>query len=127
MADIAIAATIFNEARGESSAGRQAVKAVIQNRVAYACPKKGCGKNHNLGEWRSTAIFHGYATSKPNVPPAEEAIWQECVNLASRTVSDNTGGATHFQRGGFGTGYQTTTTIGLHKFAREITETTRHS
>jgi spore germination cell wall hydrolase CwlJ-like protein len=40
MADIAISATIFNEARGESSAGRQAVKAVIQNRVAYACPKK---------------------------------------------------------------------------------------
>jgi len=48
MTEIAIAATIFNEARGESSAGRQAVKAVIQNREAYICPKEGCGRNHNL-------------------------------------------------------------------------------
>jgi hypothetical protein len=127
MTEIAIAATIFNEARGESSAGRQAVKAVIQNREAYTCPKKGCGRNHNLAEWRNSTIFHGYATARPNVPAAEEAIWQECVNLASRRVPDNTGGATHFQRGGFGAGFQSTTTIGLHKFAREITETTRHS
>ncbi len=87
MTEIAIAATIFNEARGESSAGRQAVKAVIQNREAYTCPKKGCGRNHNLAEWRNSTIFHGYATARPNVPAAEEAIWQECVNLASRSVS----------------------------------------
>jgi len=45
MTEIAITATIFNEARGESSAGRQAVKAVIQNREAYTCPKEGCGRN----------------------------------------------------------------------------------
>ena len=88
MTEIAIAVTIFNEARGESSAGRQAVKAVIQNREAYTCPKKGCGRNHNLAEWRNSTIFHGYATARPNVPAVEEAIWQEYVNLASRSVSE---------------------------------------
>ncbi len=57
--DIAVAATIFNEGRGETSAGRQAIKAVIQNREGYACPRPGCGSNHGLGDWRKPSVFHG--------------------------------------------------------------------
>ena len=128
MGDVAVAATIFNEARGESPAGRQAVKAVIQNREGYRCPFKNCGKNHGLSDWRKTSVFHGFSASKPNVPEAEKKVWDECVQLASKTVADNTGGATHFQRGGFNaTQYESKGTIGKHQFARERTEVTRHA
>lgn len=120
-----IAATIWHEARGEGSDGMRAVRAVIQNREKYKCSK--CGSNHGLGNWRSTTIFHGYSSTKPNVPPAEERIWQECLSLARSCVADNTGGATHFQRAAFNTrDYQPTVTIKNHNFAREKTEETRH-
>ncbi len=72
--DLEIAATIFNEARGESSAGRQAVAAVIYNRQNYSCPK--CKSNHGLSNWRNKKAFHGYSSSKPNVPQAEIKIWE---------------------------------------------------
>jgi len=118
--DISVAATIFNEARGESKAGRQAVVAVIRNRTKYSCSK--CSNNHGLGTWKSTNIFHGYAASKPNVPKAEECIWDECVEFAkqlqSGTLVDNTNGATHFQRGTFSsTDFESKGKIGAHNFA----------
>lgn len=122
-----IAATIFNEARGEGPAGQQAVKAVIQNRMMYSCPRSGCGNNHGLANWRNTSIFHGYSSTKPNVPPEEQRIWENCERLSRENVSDNTNGATHFQRGAFNSNdFEIKVTIGKHHFAREKTEITRH-
>jgi hypothetical protein len=124
---MAIAATIYNEARGEPPEGRQAVKAVIQNRMSYKCPHKHCGYNHKLHEWRSTSVFHGYSTTEPDVPEAEKPIWRHCKRLAGEIVADNTNGATHFQRAPFNTNYfEPKGQIGRHYFAREKTEITRH-
>ena len=55
--------------------------------------------------------------TKPNVPAAEQKTWQECCNLASGPVGDNTRGATNFQKASYGKGYRNTAKIGAHYFA----------
>lgn len=95
MGDVAI--TIYNVAKGEGPEGRKAIKALIQNREHFSCPK--CHQNHNMKRWRNEQTFHKYTTTPPKVPAAEQSIWRECKMLAGQTVEDNTGGATHFQRG----------------------------
>jgi spore germination cell wall hydrolase CwlJ-like protein len=98
---LTLARTIFGEARGEKSVGREAVAHVIMNRVRTrfrgTTPAGVCLSNEQFSCWNR---------NDPNrekikaLRPGSSAVFDECLAIAERVLqnqlSDNTGGARHY-------------------------------
>lgn len=129
-----LARTIYGEARGESVRGKEAVAAVIMNRVARAMERGGWW-------WGSSVIdvcrrpfqFSCWNAGDPNRAKIERADERDrdfaiCLRVARRAVSgalaDPTDGATHYHAEGFAppwaAGRVPAAVIGRHKFYNDV-------
>ncbi|MBR1209307.1 cell wall hydrolase [Bradyrhizobium sp. JYMT SZCCT0180] len=128
---LALARTIFGEARGESNAGREAVAHVVINRV-------------NSHKFRDTiegvclqpSQFSCFNVGDPNRPKilaldqdSENPTFKDCLAVARRVidgaVADNTGGATHYYARTIAApswtiGATLTAEIGVHRFFKNV-------
>lgn len=98
-----LARTIYGEARGETSAGKQAVASVIMNRF-HAGTYPGAGTI--AGICRAPNQFSCWNTNDPNYPIVTSAninnsTFHECISIAQQaiagTLPDNTEGATFYE------------------------------
>ena len=98
---LALARTIYGEARGEPPAGREAVGHVIMKRV------KGDGFPNTVSEvCRQPKQFSCWSEGDPNrrliepILPGANPVFDECLATAERVMSgaaaDTTAGATHY-------------------------------
>jgi hypothetical protein len=128
---LALARTIFGEARGESNAGREAVAHVVINRV-------------NSHKFRDTiegvclqpSQFSCFNVGDPNRPKilaleldSTNPTFKDCIAVAHRVidgaVADNTGGATHYYARTIAApswtiGATLTAEIGVHRFFKNV-------
>ena len=105
-----LARTVWGEARGEPVAGKEAVAAVVLNRVALA-------EKPQFRWWGKTVVgvclapfqFSCWNADDPNFPKlfnvrGADPVYATCLRTARRAVSnvlkDPTGGATHYHRRG---------------------------
>lgn len=105
-----LARTIWGEARGEGSAGMQAVAAVILNRVAIAQEKGGYWWGANvIAVCRKPWQFSCWNGNDPNRPKllavdARDLHFATALRIARRaiysTLPDPTAGATHYHAAG---------------------------
>lgn len=106
-----VAATLFGEARGESTVGRAAVASVIQNRVRAQrkhlglTPKSVCLKAHQFSCWSPEGGRANYDTTMDAARSFHRGniagpISSECLALAELVVDnilvDIVNGATHY-------------------------------
>ncbi|HRC26301.1 MAG TPA: cell wall hydrolase [Alphaproteobacteria bacterium] len=128
-ADI-LARTLWGEARGEGTAGMQAVAAVVLNRVALAEARGGmwwgvdvisvCLKPWQFSCWnRADPNYRSLSAVGLEDPYFRNAILIARAALAGR-LRDPTGGATHYHATGvrpdWAKGVTPTATIGRHVF-----------
>lgn len=103
-----LARTIYGEARGETTEGREAVANVVINRIRFAQARQG-GRYWwgNTFEFvcRKPWQFSCWNDDDPNreklmLVQAENDVFAECLEVARRAVDgelrDNTEGATHY-------------------------------
>jgi hypothetical protein len=96
-----LARTLFGEARGESSAGREAVAHVIMNRVRTgfrgSTPAEVCLSKMQFSCWNKNDPNRSKIIA---LLPGSSAVFDECVEIADRVLknqlSDSTGGARHY-------------------------------
>ncbi len=101
-----LARTIYGEARGEAVRGKEAVAAVVMNRVRVSHQKGGywwgdtveavCKKPWQFSCWNEGDVnLEKIRTVKPG-----HKVFDSCVRIARRalsgTLTDPTGGATHY-------------------------------
>jgi N-acetylmuramoyl-L-alanine amidase len=125
-----LARTLWGEARGEGTAGMQAVAAVVLNRVARAHEKGGawwgedvisvCLKPWQFSCWnRADPNYRVLSAVGPGDPYFRNALLVARAALAGR-LRDPTGGATHYHAAGvrpdWARGARPTATIGRHVF-----------
>jgi len=106
-----LARTLWGEARGEPVRGKEAVAAVVLNRVARAKERNGqywwgnsvetvCRKPWQFSCWNDT---DPNAAKLRQVGPADRQF-RICIRIARRAIGgsldDPTGGATHYHRRG---------------------------
>lgn len=130
-ADI-LARTIWGEARGEGTAGMQAVAAVVINRVAVAQRRGGywwgngvaqvCQKPYQFSCWnKDDANFRKIVAVGVDDPQFAAAVRMACTMIMGRG-HDPTGGATHYHAAGitpyWTRGHQPAAIIGRHIFYR---------
>ena len=103
---VVLARTIYGEARGESVRGKEAVAAVILNRVRRSRDRGGYWWGNDITQvclkpWQ----FSCWNDDDPNRPKVEAVsprnrIFQSCLRIARRAVAgalvDPTDGATHY-------------------------------
>ena len=92
-----LAENTYHEARGESTAGQIAVTQVVMNRVKDSrFPKTPCGviKQKNHGGCQFSWVCSG--TSRISDRVSYNKILEIVKNVYSRSIRDNTGGATFF-------------------------------
>lgn len=129
-----LARTVYGEARGELVAGKEAVAAVIMNRVRRARARRGywwgdtveavCTKPWQFSCWNE---------GDPNRPKLiavgpDNRVFQSCIGVARRAVEgrldDPTGGATHYHAEGirppWARGREPSAAIGRHRFYNDI-------
>lgn len=102
-----LARTLFGEARGESVKGKEAVAAVVMNRVRRARERGGaywwgatveqvCLKPWQFSCWNQTDPNR----AKIEAVGMDNRVFRTCVRIARRAVAgviaDPTGGATHY-------------------------------
>jgi spore germination cell wall hydrolase CwlJ-like protein len=102
-----LARTIFGEARGEPVRGKEAVAAVVMNRVRRAHTAGGsywwgstveeiCRRPWQFSCWNP----HDPNRTKIETVDPKNRVFQSCLRIARRalagTLSDPTGGATHY-------------------------------
>lgn len=129
---LALARTIFGEARGEPDAGKEAVAHVVVNRV-----NSHRFANTVEGVCLQPKQFSCFNVGDPNQPVimAQELTstnsgFKECIAIANRVisgaVSDNTGGATHYYdfkmiaAPSWTIGATLTVQIGAHRFFKNV-------
>ncbi len=127
-----LARTLWGEARGEGVQGLEAVAAVVLNRVAYAEDRAGywwgndiisvCQKPYQFSCWNRSDPSY----LKLQQVTADDAYFATALRVARRaaagTLSDPTGGATHYHADYvspyWAKGHTPTVTIGRHIFYR---------
>ena len=127
-----LARTLWGEARGEGTAGMQAVAAVVLNRVKIARKKGGmwwgndvisvCQKPWQFSCWnRADPNYRILSAIGPEDPYFRNALLVARAALAGRTP-DPTGGATHYHAAGVSPDWarrqKPTAVIGRHVFYR---------
>lgn len=101
-----LARTLYGEARGETVRGKEAVAAVIVNRVRRAQERGGYWWGDSLGlvcqkPWQFSCWNEGDPNLKKiiDVTP-KNRVFQSCIRIARRAargaLDDPTGGATHY-------------------------------
>lgn len=129
-----MARTLYGEARGELVRGKEAVAAVIINRVRRARQRGGywwgtTAEEVCLRPWQ----FSCWNESDPNLEKIrsvgkDNKNFQSCLRIARRalagTLRDPTGGATHYHAIGatppWAKDRQPSATIGRHKFYNNV-------
>lgn len=130
-----VARTLWGEARGESVKGKEAVAAVIINRVRHAQAKGGrywwgadavqiCLKPWQFSCWNATDPNR----AKLDRVSMEDRSFRVCVRIARRALAgvldDPTGGATHYHRRGllppWSRGRDPSAEIGEHVFFANV-------
>ncbi len=101
-----LARTLYGEARGETVRGKEAVAAVIINRVARAKERGGYWWGDSLGlvckkPWQFSCWNEGDPNLKKiTAVTPQNRVFQSCISIARRAASgaldDPTGGATHY-------------------------------
>jgi len=129
-----LARTVYGEARGERIAGKEAVAAVIMNRVRRARKRGGywwgadvesvCTKPWQFSCWnRSDPNRDRILAAGP-----ENSTFQSCLRVARRAlegrIEDPTDGATHYHntrvRPHWAKGRQPSAEIGRHLFYNDV-------
>ncbi len=105
-ATVLLARTIYGEARGESVRGKEAIAAVILNRVQRSNDRGGYWWGNDLaGVCLKPWQFSCWNSDDPNCEKIkkvsmENRVFQSCIRIARRavagTLGDPTGGATHY-------------------------------
>ncbi|MDA0304928.1 MAG: cell wall hydrolase [Proteobacteria bacterium] len=129
-----LARTLYGEARGEPVRGKEAVAAVIMNRVRRARERRGywwgmTAEEVCLRPWQ----FSCWNDNDPNRAKIEAVgkdnrNFQSCLRIARRalagTLKDRTGGATHYHAIGatppWAKDRQPSAYIGRHKFYNNV-------
>lgn len=129
-----LARTLYGEARGEPVRGKEAVAAVVMNRVARAQTRENHWWGHTVSEvvlcpWQ----FSCWNRNDPNrarilAVDAQDPNFQTCLRIARRAVAgalaDPTGGATHYHakraRPLWSVGRIPSAVIGNHKFYNDV-------
>ncbi len=129
-----LARTIYGEARGEPVRGKEAVAAVVVNRVRRARLRNGYWWGHDIKSvcqkpWQ----FSCWNESDPNrdklcAVTSANSVFKTCLRVARRavagTLKDPTAGATHYHALGieppWARGHEPSATIGRHKFYADI-------
>jgi murein DD-endopeptidase MepM/ murein hydrolase activator NlpD len=126
-----LARTLFGEARGESSLGREAVAHAIMNRVRTKfrgnTPAEVCLSNKQFSCWNKDDPNRNKIIA---LLPGSSAVFDECVEIADRVLksqlSDNTGGARHYHNKSVRPDWSThpkarrTAVIGNHIFYADV-------
>ncbi len=116
---------VYYEARGETSAGQQAVAQVVLNRVRHpAFPKSVCAVVFQGA--RTSSCQFSFACDGASHHPIENAAWRRAEHVAAEalggTVMAEVGNATHFHVAGLSTDWgprlQKVAQIGSHIFYR---------
>ena len=129
-----LARTIWGEARGEGSAGMEAVAAVIMNRVKVALAKNGYWwGNSVIGVCRKPWQFSCWNADDPNrecllAVDEKDLYFATAMRIARRAVygvlPDPTGGATHYHAAGISPswtkGQKPSGVIGRHIFYKLV-------
>ena len=130
-----LARTIYGEARGETVRGKEAVAAVVMNRLRRATGQpRRFGAGHTVESiCRQPYQFSCWNAADANRPVIErvkagDAPFDCCVRIATRAVrnilADPTGGATHYHAIGawpnWASGRTPAVIIGRHVFYKEI-------
>lgn len=129
-----LARTIYGEARGEPVRGKEAVAAVVMNRVARAMERGGWWWGATVAEvCRRPWQFSCWNEGDPNRAKIERADERDpnfaiCVRIARRAVAgalaDPTLGATHYHVQGvappWAAGREPSAVIGRHRFFNNV-------
>lgn len=124
-----LARTVWGEARGEPRAGREAVAAVVVNRVAAGRRAWGLSVAAACLAPRQFSCWNADDPNRPKllaVGPADRAF-AECLAVARLALAgrlpDPTGGATHYHAAGilprWARGRAPSAAIGRHVFYRD--------
>lgn len=130
-----LARTLWGEARGEPARGKEAVAAVVVNRVRHAQARGGrywwgadpiavCTKAWQFSCWNATDPNR----AKLERVSMEDRAFRSCVRIARRAlagvVDDPTGGATHYHVRGlvppWSRGLAPSAEIGAHLFYANV-------
>lgn len=129
-----LARTLYGEARGELVRGKEAVAAVVMNRVRRAMERGGYWWGADVvGVCRKPWQFACWNENDPNRKKIEAVgrdnrNFQSCIRIARRAVSgtlkDPTGGATHYHATGqtppWARDREPSAVIGGHKFYNDV-------
>ncbi len=133
-----LARTVYGEARGESVRGKEAVAAVVINRVAAAEQRRRQGRRHWWGHDVPSVCLKAYQFScwnhgDPNRDVlmrvgTDDAVFRICRRIARRAVAgilaDPTDGATHYHHvdvlPGWAVAHAPCAEIGAHLFYNDI-------
>lgn len=129
-----LARTVYGEARGEPVRGKEAVAAVVMNRVARAMERGGWWWGSSVVDvCRRPFQFSCWNAGDPNRAKVERADesdreFASCVRIARRAVSgaldDPTFGATHYHAKGaappWAAGREPSAVVGRHKFYNDV-------
>jgi spore germination cell wall hydrolase CwlJ-like protein len=129
-----LARTIYGEARGEPVRGKEAVAAVVMNRVARAMERGGWWWGSSVAEvCRRPWQFSCWNADDPNrhrIERADESDreFASCLRIARRAIqgalADPTRGATHYHAQGitppWAAGREPSAVIGRHRFFNDV-------
>lgn len=129
-----LARTIYGEARGESVRGKEAVAAVVMNRVARAMERGGWWWGSSVAEvCRRPWQFSCWNEGDPNRSKIERADendreFASCLRIARRAIqgalADPTRGATHYHAQvvapPWAAGREPSAVIGRHRFFNNV-------
>ena len=129
-----LARTIYGEARGEPVRGKEAVAAVVVNRVRRARLRNGYWWGHDIKSvcqkpWQFSCWNEDDLNlEKITTVTAANSVFKTCLRVARRalagTLKDPTGGATHYHALGieppWARSQEPSATIGRHKFYANI-------
>lgn len=129
-----LARTVYGEARSESVRGKEAVAAVVMNRVARAMERGGWWWGSSVAEvCRRPWQFSCWNAEDPNrhrIERADESDreFASCLRIARRAIqgalADPTRGATHYHAQGatppWAAGREPSAVIGRHRFFNNV-------
>lgn len=129
-----LARTVYGEARGEPARGKEAVAAVVMNRVRRARNRGGYWWGDTVARvCRKPRQFSCWNEADPNrakilAVEAGHRVFDSCLRIARRaiagTLKDPTNGATHYHADGvcppWSAGRAPSAEIGRHRFYNNV-------